>query len=88
MQELIGHYQINSLRSAIPEISTTLRYSYYKIVSPPRRKIALPFLISSDTSPTDIEALDLSNGSSIESCNEVRKYAYVYIFYDYILSQV
>jgi len=72
------------LRSAIPEVTTTLRYSYYEIVSPPKSKIALPFLISSETHPADVEALDLSDGSSIENCNEVSMLMYTYfmvVFY-------
>jgi len=53
LQELVGYYQNNSLRSVIPDIGTTctLKYAYYEVVSPPKSKIELPWPISPETSP-------------------------------------
>ncbi|XP_065904301.1 uncharacterized protein [Dysidea avara] len=55
--ELVGHYQNHSLISAIPEVNTTLKHSYYEIASPPRSKIAFPWPISPETPPPDVEAI-------------------------------
>ena len=63
LQELIGHYQKYSLKSVFPEVTTTLKYCYYEITSPPKSKIALPWPISPEIPPPGVDALDQPGGS-------------------------
>jgi len=92
LQELIGHYQKCSLRSVFPEVTTTLKYSYYEIASPPKNKIALPWPISPETPPpaAGVGALDQPGGLFNELHNEVSElvHTYTYIPTCYILLQV
>ncbi|XP_065905743.1 uncharacterized protein [Dysidea avara] len=68
--ELVGYYQEHSLNSAFPEIATMLKYAYYIIVSPPKRPIELPWPISPQNLPRDINALSLSVQAPVQLLDE------------------
>ena len=78
LQELVGYYQEHSLNSAFPEIATMLKYAYYIIVSPPKRPIELPWPISPQNLPRDINALSLSVQAPVQLLDEVSIHTFVH----------
>ena len=73
------------MKSVFPEVTTTLKYSYYEIASPPKSKIALPWPISPETPPLGVDALDQPGGSPNELRNKVS--VLIYSVYLYVVSQ-